>query len=84
MSGRYILEAVQRATTIASDVSGQSEKQKNTSTDKQQTIMKKQIKITAIAKNGKCLNIGFKNEQMAGEYADAMTARGYVVVKQYR
>jgi hypothetical protein len=46
--------------------------------------MKKQIKITAIAKNGKCLNIDFTNEQMADEYADAMTARGYVVVKQYR
>ena len=44
----------------------------------------KRIKITAIAKNGKCLNIGFTNEQMADEYADAMTARGYVVVKQYR
>jgi len=46
--------------------------------------MKKQIKITAIARNGKCLNIGFKNEQMADDYATAMTARGYVVVKRYR
>lgn len=46
--------------------------------------MKKQIKITAIAKNGKCLNIGFKNEQMADEYATAMMQRGYVCVKQYR
>ena len=44
----------------------------------------KRIKITAIAKNGKCLNVGFKNEKMAEEYADAMTSRGYVVVKQYR
>jgi hypothetical protein len=83
MSGRYTLEDVRRATTIASDVSGQSEKQKNISTDKQQTIMKR-IKITAIAKNGKCLNIGFKNEQMAEEYATAMMQRGYVCVKQYR
>lgn len=46
--------------------------------------MKKQIKITAIAKNGKCLNIGFTNKQMAEEYATAMTTRGFVVVKQYR
>lgn len=46
--------------------------------------MKKQIKITAIARNGKCLNIGFKNEQMADEYVTAMTTRGFVVVKQYK
>lgn len=44
----------------------------------------KRIKITAIAKNGKCLNIGFTNEQMADEYATAMTTRGFIVVKQYK
>ena len=47
--------------------------------------MNKQIKITAIAKNGATITSGwFKNVTMGEEYADAMTARGFVVVKQYR
>ena len=47
--------------------------------------MNKQIKITAIAKNGATITSGwFKNINNGEEYAAAMTARGYVVVKQYK
>lgn len=47
--------------------------------------MKKQIKVTAISVNGSTIESGWYKELNKGEeYAREMTARGYVVVKQYR
>ena len=47
--------------------------------------MKKQVKVTALAESGATIDSGwFKDVNKGEEYADAMTARGYVVVKQYR
>jgi hypothetical protein len=46
--------------------------------------MKKQIKVTALCGKKTITSGWFKNITMGEEYADAMTARGFVVVKQYR
>ena len=47
--------------------------------------MKKQVKVTALTDKGGSIESGwFKNISKGEEYADAMTARGYVCVKQYR
>lgn len=46
--------------------------------------MKKQIKVTALCGKKTITSGWFKNLEMGEEYAVAMTARGYVVVKQYR
>lgn len=46
--------------------------------------MKKQIKVTALC-GKKTIESGWFQDVNKGEkYANAMTARGYVVVKQYR
>jgi hypothetical protein len=47
--------------------------------------MKKQVKVTAFSVKGTTITSGwFQDEKKGEEYADAMTARGYVVVKQYK
>ena len=47
--------------------------------------MKKKVKVTALAESGATIESGWFKELNKGEkYAAAMTARGYVVVKQYR
>lgn len=46
--------------------------------------MNRQVKVTAISVKGGSIISGWMTNKMATEYADAMTARGYVVVKQYR
>ena len=47
--------------------------------------MNKQVKVTAISvKGGSIISGWFKEVNKGEEYADAMAARGYVVVKQYR
>ena len=46
--------------------------------------MNKQVKVTAISVKGGSIISGWMTNEMATEYATAMTARGYVVVKQYR
>lgn len=47
--------------------------------------MNKQVKVTALAESGATIESGwFKELNKGEEYAAAMTARGYVVVKQYR
>ena len=47
--------------------------------------MKKQVKVTAISvKGGSIISGWFKELNKGEEYAAAMTARGMVVVKQYR
>ena len=47
--------------------------------------MKKQVKVTAVTISGTTIESGwFADVNKGEEYADAMTARGMVVVKQYR
>lgn len=47
--------------------------------------MKKQIKVTAINETGATITSGwFVDINKGEEYATVMTARGFVVVKQYR
>lgn len=47
--------------------------------------MNKQIKITALTEEGTSIVSGWFTDVNKGEeYATAMAARGYVVVKQYR
>lgn len=47
--------------------------------------MKKQIKVTALTEKGTSIVSGwFADVNKGEEYADAMAARGMVVVKQYR
>lgn len=47
--------------------------------------MKKQLKVTALTDKGTAIVSGwFVDEKKGEEYAAAMAARGYVVVKQYR
>lgn len=47
--------------------------------------MNKQIKVTAIAIQGGSIISGwFQDVNKGEEYAAAMAARGFVVVKQYR
>ena len=47
--------------------------------------MKKQIKVTAKSvKGGSIISGWFQDVNKGEEYAAAMSARGYVVVKQYR
>lgn len=47
--------------------------------------MNKQIKVTSISvKGGSIVSGWFKDLNKGEEYADAMAARGMVVVKQYR
>ena len=47
--------------------------------------MEKQVKVTALTEEGGSIESGwFKNVNKGEEYAAAMTARGMVVVKQYR
>lgn len=47
--------------------------------------MKKQIKVTALPKDGGIIESGWFTDINKGEeYAAAMAARGFVVVKQYR
>lgn len=47
--------------------------------------MNKQVKVTAISvKGGAIISGWFQDVNDGEEYAAAMTARGYVVVKQYR
>lgn len=47
--------------------------------------MNKQIKVTAISvKGGSIISGWFEELDKGEEYADAMAARGFVVVKQYR
>lgn len=46
--------------------------------------MNRQVKVTAVSMHGTTIVSGWMTNEMATEYADAMTARGYVVVKQYR
>lgn len=47
--------------------------------------MKKQVKVTAISvKGGAIISGWFQDINDGEEYADAMAARGFVVVKQYR
>lgn len=46
---------------------------------------KERIKVFAVKEDGKHITVNFsRNKNMAEEYAAAMTARGYVAVKQYR
>lgn len=46
---------------------------------------KERIKVFAVKDDSKNITVNFSNsnKNMAEEYAAAMTARGYVVVKQY-
>ena len=44
----------------------------------------KNVKVTAVSMNGTTIISGWMSNEMATNYAAAMTARGYVVVKQYR
>lgn len=47
--------------------------------------MNKQVKVTAVSMHGTTILSGwFKELNNGEEYAAAMAARGYVVVKQYR
>lgn len=47
--------------------------------------MKKQIKVTALTEKGGAIVSGwFADVNKGEEYAAAMTARGMVVVKEYR
>ena len=47
--------------------------------------MNKQMKVTALTENGQTIVSGWFTDVNKGEeYAAAMSARGYVVVKQYR
>lgn len=46
--------------------------------------MKKQIKVTALCGKMTITSGWFQDVNKGEEYADAMTSRGYVVVKQYR
>lgn len=47
--------------------------------------MEKQVKVTAKSVKGTTITSGwFQDVNKGEEYADAMAARGYVVVKQYR
>jgi len=47
--------------------------------------MNKQMKVTALTDKGGSIESGwFKSLNKGEEYAAAMAARGYVVVKQYR
>lgn len=49
------------------------------------TMMNKQIKVTALTDNGGAIVSGwFADVNKGEEYARELTARGYVVVKQYR
>ena len=50
-----------------------------------QNHMKKQVKVTALTDKGTSIVSGwFADVNKGEEYAAAMAARGYVVVKQYR
>ena len=54
-------------------------------TNKQQIIMNKQMKVTALTEKGGAIVSGwFADENKGEEYAAAMMQRGYVCVKQYR
>lgn len=44
----------------------------------------KNVKVTAVSMHGTTIISGWMTNEMATEYATAMTARGFVVVKQYR
>ncbi len=47
--------------------------------------MNKQVKVTALTKEGGSIESGwFKDLNKGEEYAAAMMQRGYVCVKQYR
>lgn len=46
--------------------------------------MKKQIKVTALCGKKTITSGWFKNIKMGEEYADTMTARGFIVLKQYK
>lgn len=47
--------------------------------------MNKQVKVTAISVNGTFIKSGWFQDMNKGEeYARELTARGFVVVKQYR
>ena len=47
--------------------------------------MNKQVKVTALTKEGGSIESGwFKDLNKGEEYANAMMQRGYVCVKQYR
>lgn len=45
---------------------------------------KSRIKVFAVKGNGNCINVNFNDKELAKKYADAMAARGFVVVRQYR
>lgn len=44
----------------------------------------KNVKVTAVSMHGTTIISGWMSKEMATEYATAMAARGYAVVKQYR
>lgn len=47
--------------------------------------MRTQVKVTAIAADGRTVTCGwFDGLEYGEQYAEAMVRRGYVVVKQYR
>lgn len=46
--------------------------------------MNRQVKVTALAESGAAIESGWFELNNGEEYARELTARGYVVVKQYR